>query len=156
MSPEVEIIEVRAQPIAVIALRARQGELSRVVPAGCGEVWNYFHASGFKGGGRNIAVYLDGKINLEVGAEVTLPFAGNERIRLSSTPAGVAAHAVHLGPYDRLHEAHEAILSWCRTRDRSSAAPSWEVYGHWTDDVTKLRTDVYYLVGGETEAMTVG
>ena len=78
--------------------------------------------------------------------EVGRSFAGNGRVMPSSTPAGTVATTTHLGPYDRLGEAHAAILTVCKERGLALAGPSWEVYGHWTDDVAQLRTDVYYLL----------
>jgi effector-binding domain-containing protein len=96
--------------------------------------------------GRNLALYLDGEINLECGVEVSQSFPGNGRVFCSCTPAGVVATAAHLGPYDRLHEAHEAICRWCADHGHALAGPNWEVYGHWNDDPAQLRTDVFYLL----------
>jgi effector-binding domain-containing protein len=64
----------------------------------------------------------------------------------------MVATTAHLGPYDRLHEAHEAILQWCSDHGHAMAGPAWEVYGHWNDDPSQLCTDVYYLlqVAGES------
>jgi hypothetical protein len=52
------------------------------------------------------------------------------------------------GDYARIGEANAAIIAWCRANDRLRAGPSWEVYGHWTDDPAQLRTDIYYLLQG--------
>jgi effector-binding domain-containing protein len=68
----------------------------------------------------------------------------------STTPAGPVATTTHYGPYGQLHEAHDAVLSWCRTNGYTRAGPSWEVYGHWKDewnsDPAKIRTDIFYLL----------
>jgi effector-binding domain-containing protein len=146
MEYQVEVKEVPAQTTGVIRCRARQAELATVVPHLCGEVWEFFRASGLPRPGRHLALYLDGEINLEVGAEVAEPFVGNDRVVCSSTPAGLVAVAVHWGPYSGLHGAHQAIHRWCADNGRTPAGPQWEVYGHWTDDVTQLRTDVFYLL----------
>lgn len=100
------------------------------------------------GAGRNVAVYLDDAIHLEVGVEVDAPFAGHGEVTGSSTPGGRVATASHVGPYDRLSEAHAAVLAWCAANRLALAGPSWEVYGHWTDDPEQLRTDVFYLLRG--------
>jgi effector-binding domain-containing protein len=42
--------------------------------------------------------------------------------------------------------AHEAIHQWARENERRLTGTSWEVYGHWSDDPAKLRTDIYYLI----------
>lgn len=122
-----------------------QSELSRMVPAFCGEVWNYAKSAGLSRPGRHVAVYLDGLITLECGVIVGAPFEGDGRVVCSSTPSGLAATAIHLGDYRRLGEAHAAILEWCRNHGYATAGPSWEVYGHWVDG-QEPRTEVYYLV----------
>jgi effector-binding domain-containing protein len=146
MDYEVKVEQVRSQPTAIVRRQARSEELASVVPQACGEVWQFVREVGLVGPGRNIALYLDGVINLECGVEVAGSFTGNGRVIPSSTPAGMVATTTHLGPYERLGEANAAILAACKERGLELAGPSWEVYGHWTDDATQLRTDVYYLL----------
>jgi effector-binding domain-containing protein len=145
----IRVREVQAKPIGVIRRRACQSELSRVVPEGCGIVWNYFRSlepPRKPQPGRHIAIYLDGEINLEVGVEVTAPFEGDGTVVCSHTPAGLAATTVHVGDYGKLGNAHQAILTWCDQNGYRLAGPSWEIYGHSTDDPTQVSTDIYYLV----------
>jgi effector-binding domain-containing protein len=91
-------------------------------------------------------------MNLECGVEVSQPFDGNDRVVCSSTPGGLVATTVHLGPYHRLGEAHEAVLQWYSKQKLALAGPFWELYGHWTDDPAKLRTDVFYLLQDGAES----
>jgi effector-binding domain-containing protein len=146
MAYEVRVELVAARLSAVVRCRASSEELSEVVPKGCGEVWDFFRANGLPRPGRNLAVYFDDQINLDVGVEVSVPFDGNDRVVCSSTPAGWCATTTHWGPYDLLGEAHEAVLKWCSDHGREIAGPSWEIYGHWDDDPSKLRTDVCWLL----------
>jgi hypothetical protein len=140
------------QPLAVVRRRASVQELAKVVPDACGTVWGVLRAQQVPGAGRHVAVYLDGQINLEVGAEVAAPFAGHGEVVGSATPSGLVATTTHYGPYGLLHEAHEAIRRWCRDNNYKPAGPNWEVYGHWRDewnsDPTQIRTDVFYLLVG--------
>ena len=62
------------------------------------------------------------------------------------TPAGEVARTVHVGPYDRLGDAHAAISAWCVANARTIGAASWETYGHWTDDPAQLETTISYLL----------
>jgi effector-binding domain-containing protein len=153
MEYQVHVLRVDAQPTAVVRRRARPGDLARVVPQGCGEVWAFVRTSGLPHPGRNLALYLDCQINLECGVEVAQPFEGTDQVVCSQTPAGLVATAAHWGPYDRLGDAHRAIGRWCAAHGHTPAGPNWEVYGHWDDDPAKLRTDVYYLLG-ESDAPT--
>ena len=141
--------------LAVVRRRARRETLSRVVPAACGIVWSVLRSQQIQGAGRHVALYLDDQINLEVGVELDAPFAGHGEVVASSTPAGLIAGAVHLGPYDMLHEAHGAVRDWCTRHGYALAGPSWEIYGHWEDewnrDSSKIRTDVFHLLRAKSQ-----
>lgn len=143
---DIQICEVTRQTTAVIRDHARQSDLTVVVPRLCGEVWEFMRSSGLPRPGHNLALYLDGEINLEVGVEMAEPFTGNERVICSSTPDGKVATTAHIGPYNRLGEAHAAIQNYCAAHGHQLAGPSWEVYGHWTDNPAELRTDVFYVL----------
>src|SRR5262249_4341610 len=97
-----------------------------------------------------VAVYLDHVFNLEVGVELEAPFGGHGEVVGSWLPAGEVATTTHLGPYQQLGAAHEAIQKWCSANVREPIRPCWEIYGHWqdewNDDPSKIRTDVYYLL----------
>lgn len=143
-------VEVSSLPLAVVRLQAKPQELSKVVPAACGTVWNVIRSQQVPGAGRHVAVYLDGQINLEVGVELETPFAGYDGVVGSTTPAGPVATTTHYGPYGQLCHAHDAIRLWSRQQGYSFAGPNWEIYGHWKDewnsDPSKIRTDVFYLL----------
>ena len=69
-----------------------------------------------------------------MGVELDAPFAGYGEVVSSATPDGAAATAMHLGQYDRLHEAHQAIREWCANHAYALAGPNWEIYEHCTDN----------------------
>jgi effector-binding domain-containing protein len=149
MAYEVELRKVPATPILVVRRRARKDELSRVVPDGCGTVWNFIRENGITPRGRNVAIYRHTEtsaLDVEIGVEVGPNAIGGGEVIVSATPAGMAATVAHIGPYSLLSKANEAIKAWCDANQRQTVGPSWEVYGHWTDDVAKLRTDVFYLL----------
>src|SRR6185436_19096675 len=100
---------------AVVRSRVPPRELAQFVPATCGEVWSFIRAAGLPRPGRHLALYLDGQGSVEVGAEISEPFVGNERVHCSQLPAGRVVTTVHLGPYKRLSEAHATIREWCAT-----------------------------------------
>lgn len=148
MEYQVEVRTVTSQTTAVVHCLASLAELSTVLPRACGEVWAFIRSAGLPRPGRNLALYLDDVFHIECGVEMAKSFTGNERIVCSSTPAGIAATAIHLGPYSRLVEAHTAIRAWCSANGKVLAGPAWELYDHWNDDPAQLRTDVYYLLKG--------
>jgi GyrI-like small molecule binding domain len=150
MKYDIRLEQLDTRPLAVVRRRASSQELSKVVPDACGTVWGVVRSQQVTGAGRHVAVYLDDRINLEVGVELDAPFAGCGEVFSSATPAGPVATTTHFGPYGRLHEAHAAIRLWCGKNGHALAGPNWEVYGHWMDewnsDPSKICTDVYYLL----------
>lgn len=150
MEYAIRLERLDSRPLAVVRRRARQQELSKVVPEACGVVWSVIRSQQIAGAGRHVAVYLDGQINLEVGVELDAPFSGYGDVVGSATPAGLVAWTTHQGPYGLMGKAHEAILRWCEKHGHTLAGPSWEVYGHWKDewnsDPSKITTDIYYLL----------
>lgn len=139
MQYAVEVKEVTAQPIAALRGRATRANL----PTRIRQLFDQFYA-GFKSkGGLNIVLYSDSGVpgEFEIACGVQLEQEGN-----AATPAGTVATTVYMGPYDQMKSAHEAIHKWARENGRSLAGSSWEVYGHWSDDPAKLRTDIFYLL----------
>src|SRR5438105_15454640 len=104
----VRLEQLGSRPLAVVRRRAKQHELSKVVPDACGTVWSVVRAQQIPGAGRHVAVYLDSQINLEVGVELEGPFAGYGEVIGSATRAGTVATTTHFGPYGLLHAAHAA------------------------------------------------
>ena len=150
MRYEIELKHSEPTCTAVVRSRVRPEELPRFVPAACGEVWSFIRSASLPRPGRHLALYLDAQGSVEVGAEVSEPFAGNDRVHCSQLPAGRVVTAPHFGPYARLSEAHAAIRAWCAERGHRCSVISWEIYGHWEEswntDPSKIRTDVFYLL----------
>lgn len=142
-----------SQPIAVVRRRVAPDELSKVVPETCGLVWRTLKAAQVTSAGRHVAVYRDaggGQLDVEVGVEVSTPFAGRGEVVGSVTPTGDAATVAHFGPYSTLGNAHQAIRLWCAAHGRTVTGTTWEIYDHWKDewnnDPSRIRTDVFHLL----------
>jgi effector-binding domain-containing protein len=150
MEYDIRLEHYHGSPLAVVRRRASLQELSKVVPDACGTVWAVLRAQQVTGLGRNVAVYWDDKINLEVGVEVGVPFKGSGEVIGSVIPYGPVASTTHYGPYGKLHKAHEAIRLWCGNNGHTLAGPNWEIYDHWKNewnsDPAKIRTGVFYLL----------
>jgi effector-binding domain-containing protein len=151
MSYVVEAKQVPATPVLVVRTRARQSELSRVVPNLCGIVWNFCKANGVSSPGRQVAVYRnwkDGEMDVEVGVEVGAGAVAAGEVVLSALPTGTAATVTHMGSYALLGNANTAIRDWCKANGRETSGTSWEIYGHMGPDTkpANVRTDVFYLL----------
>lgn len=119
-------------------------------------VWDLMKARNIQSTGHNVVVYHDEPgahlmgspqgIPVDIGAEITEPFEGDSELQCTSTPAGRFISVVHIGPYERLGEAHDTLLGFARAEGLALAGPYWEFYGHWTEDPAQLETSVYYVL----------
>ena len=82
MHYQIELRNSQSIHTAVIRSRVRSKELPQFVPAACGEVWSFIRSTGLPRPGRHLALYLDAEGSVEVGAEVSEPFTGNDRSSL--------------------------------------------------------------------------
>ena len=134
----VELKSLPAQPIEVVRGVATRATL----PAEIRTLFGQFYAETKPGRGLNIVYYpscVDGKMEIACGTLVEQ--GGND-----ATPAGTVATTLYFGPYNQMKPAHHAIHQWVKDNNRRLAGPSWEIYGHWTDDPAALRTDIFYLL----------
>ena len=149
MPYQIKLTNTKAIPTAVIRDRVQARELSKFVPAACGEVWSFIRSAGLPRPGRQVALYLDAGM-IEVGAEVSERFVGNDRVHCSQLPDGRVATTTHFGPYAHLGNAHSEIRQWCAERGHRLSSICWEIYGHWDEswnaDPSKIRTDVFHLL----------
>ena len=85
-------------------------------------------------------------MDVDFGVQVVQSFRDEGEVICTQTPAGEVAMTTHIGGYDKLADAHNAIQSWRAATGRAFGGCSWEIYGDWTDDTSKLETQVVYLL----------
>lgn len=87
-----------------------------------------------------------GRFEVEAGFPVTQPVApaglpGD--VLASDLPAGRAAVTVHVGPYEAMAPAYEALEKWIADRGGSPQGPPWEIYlSEPTGDPAQWRTEI--------------
>jgi hypothetical protein len=59
-------------------------------------------------------------MDIDFGVQVVRPFKPEGDVRCITTPTGEVAKTVHVGPYDRLADAHDAIHACCLANNRKS------------------------------------
>jgi hypothetical protein len=55
-------------------------------------------------------------MDIAFGVQVARPFEGEGDVQCMEAPAGEVARTIHVGPYDRLGDAHDARLATGRSR----------------------------------------
>lgn len=157
MTGRVQVCTVTEQAIASVRVCTTFQDLSDAMRSllAEGEVYGFLDRAGIGRRGLNVILYrAEGgdaeaevkALEIEVGVQVAAPFEGEGRVACSATPAGRVATAVHVGAYEALGETHAAIWAWCRVQARPISRLYWEVYGHWHEEPSQRRTDVYYLL----------
>ena len=142
-----------ASPLTLAAVRETVpvSGIARAWKTALDKVWAFLRANQVPNSGLNVFLYhhperMGDAMNIDFGVQVTNTFENAGEVRCVETPAGSVAQTVHVGPYDRLGEAHAAIHQWCKANQRQIAGASWEIYGHWNNDPAKLETTIRYLL----------
>jgi effector-binding domain-containing protein len=143
---------VSAQPLAAVLRRVFIRDIGRIWKPALDLVWEFLRRhEGLRADGHNCFLYhhpaqRGTAMDIEFGVQVIRPFEGEGEVICAETPAGEVAMTTHVGSYDKLAAAHDAIHSWRAATGRTFGGYSWEIYGDWTDDPTKLETQVVYLL----------
>jgi hypothetical protein len=104
-------------------------------------LWKEIGAKRLKHKGINYWVYED-RDNLFTGVE--LEGAVDDQIALVRKQVVVPRYAYwkHIGPYSELGMAYERIHEALRSAGLQPCHPFIEIYGHWTEDESKLETEI--------------
>jgi effector-binding domain-containing protein len=87
------------------------------------------------------------KVELEGGIAVQSPIRPFGEVQDIELPGGEVVTTWHIGPYEKLGGAWDALRAWLAEQGREPAGPGWEVY--WTDpgevsDPNDLRTQIIW------------
>jgi effector-binding domain-containing protein len=148
MPYNVEIKEVEPQRMASIRASTRPEEIGTTLEEILPAVWMHLRSHGIRPAGPPFTRYCDvgeERVGLEAGFPITDPLEGDERVVVGELPGGRVAVTWHVGPFDRLREAYQALDAWLRHEGCEPAGPPWEVY--WTDpeeepDPDRLTTEI--------------
>ena len=150
--PEVELVTVEADPIAVRDVQTTIAELPAMIRESLDAVWKFVREAGDLDPRHSVVVYKGdpsaGPADIEIGVQVGRRFDGTSStgVRSSELPAGRAARALHRGPYDQMRPTYQAIESWAKDTGHTLSGPSWEIYGDWHEDPAKLEVEIGFMV----------
>jgi effector-binding domain-containing protein len=131
MPYQCKVREIQAQPVLSIRGRASAKTLSATIGEYLRDVGRYVNGAGGKVAGPVFTRYhqrADDEVELEAGVPVDKALPGDQRVQASELPGGLAVATIHLGPYDQLPAASEALASWVTQNGREPAGPPWEFY----------------------------
>ena len=142
----------RIVPVQAVLLAVGEAELDRSHIAGRIRTlfpYAWLKTASVKQAGHNYAIYERGthkQLLLRAGFPVSGRFTDTPAVKCFTLAAGEAAHAVHIGPYSELHRTYSRLDAWCKEQGIAVGGQSWELYGDWHDDPSKLETGLYYRV----------
>jgi effector-binding domain-containing protein len=151
MKYDVVVETAQAELVAAVRAKVAVGNIAQAWKPALDQVWAFLRANGGLRPGHNLFLYhhparRDEAMDIDFGVQVGRPFEREGEVECVMTPAGEVARTVHVGPYDQLGDAHNAIHAWCGANNRKIAQASWEIYGDWSDDPATLETTIKYLL----------
>lgn len=104
-------------------------------------MWKTVKSNNLKNKGLNIWVYEE---NESVFAGVELDNIPNQGIGLEQKSITLLKYAYykHIGPYHLIKQAGQNMNDELKKKGFGTSLPYIEIYGHWTNDETKLETEL--------------
>ena len=148
MTYDIDVIERYEQPAAVVRGHADQAHLAEFVGAAFREVASLVEREDLAVAGAPIGRYRrtgDGEFDIEAGFPVAGAAAPAGNIAIVALPGGLAARTLHVGPYEGLAAAYDAMAVWVYAHGYVPDGQPWEAYLDGPD-VPDPRTEVYFPV----------
>jgi AraC family transcriptional regulator len=146
---EIEVRDVPAQPMLSIRQETTPQGMGAAFRELLPVVHEYLERRGVEPAGPSFGIfhaYERDRVDFQAGFPVPEPLKGEGRIEAGEIPGGPAAVAVHVGPYDTIGAAHDALEGFVRDRGGPGGPPR-EVYvtGPGQErDSARWRTEVIY------------
>jgi effector-binding domain-containing protein len=133
-----ERIERPRQPTLIVRTRAPVARLPEVLGPAWGAIMAHAAAVGATPAGAPFVGYhnMDMEdLDLEIGVPFVEPVAGEGDVHAGELPAGPAVATLHVGPYDRVGEAYDALQAWMKEHGHAPGGPAYEHYLNDPDEV---------------------
>ncbi len=104
-------------------------------------MWKIVKANNIKNKGLNIWIYEKGH-SVFAGVELTGIPAQDNALEQKRITLVKYAHYKHIGPYNLIKQAGQNMTAELTNKGYDTILPYIEIYGHWTNDETKLETEL--------------
>ncbi len=131
MTYQCELKQQPAQSALAIRTRAAVQDLPQVFGRAYGALMQYLGELGEQPAGMPYAAYFNmdmQNLDLEIGFPVAHKIAGKGEIQPSEFPGGKLASTVHIGPYDQVGPAYDALMKWIGAQGYQAAEVAYEIY----------------------------
>lgn len=111
-----------------------------------GNMWETVKSNTLKNKGLNIWVYESGD-RVFAGVELTETPPLDTGLEKKTLHLSQYAYFKHIGPYSLIKQTCQRIREELAAKGYTLESPYLEVYGHWTEDESKLETELIWGVG---------
>lgn len=150
MSYTCSTIQQAEQPTLVVRTRAAIERLPEALGAAWGAIMAYAGPRSAPSGPPFVAYHNADMqdLDLEIGLPFANPLEGEGEVEAGTIPASLAVETIHVGPYDDIGAAYEALRAWMKENGRVPAGPAYEHYVDDPDDVApdELRTRIVWPI----------
>ena len=131
MAHPMELLDRPAQPTLVIRTRTPAQGLPQALGQAYGAIMQYAGQLGVWPSGAPFVAYHNMDMT-DLDVEIGFPFAqrltGQGNILAGEIPGGKAAVSLHVGPYDQLGAAYEALQLWMQANGHVPTGVAYELY----------------------------
>jgi len=146
MKPTCEVVSVSPVLLALVEEEVLRSQIPQRIRPMFDIAYAWLRDAPVRQAGHNYAIYdrcTPRSLRVQVGFPVSGEFADTPLVKCVRLAGGRAATAVHVGSYAELHRTYAALDAWCAQQALSPTGQSWEVYGDWNDDPSKVETGIF-------------
>lgn len=148
MEYQCELKEQAAQPALSVRTHAAVQDLPALFGKAYGAIMQYLAELGEQPVGMPFAAYYDmnmQNMDVEIGFPVGRPLAGKGEIQASEFPGGKLASVMHIGPYDQMGPAYDALTQWVKAQGYDATGVAYELfYSEPETPPMEIRTEIMF------------
>ena len=153
MDYEIKLVELEPQPVLGVEAQIAPPQLGEALGQILPKVFQYIHEQGQEMAGRPFLRYLNmgDQFHIDAGIPTVQPVSGKGDILSKTLPGGRSATTLHLGSYETVGEAWNALFAWCDEQNllTGMGGPGmggWDVYENDPTEVSpeEVKTRLYY------------
>jgi len=148
MTYQCEIKDQAAQPTLSLRTHAAVGQLPQVLGQTFGAIMQYLGELGEQPVGAPFVAYYNmdmQNLDIEIGFPVSHPLPDRGELKYGALPAGKIATTMHIGPYDSIAPAYDALTQYIQANRYTPTGVAYEIY--FSDPATppdKIQTQIVF------------
>lgn len=131
MPYQITLEEKAVQPTIAIRTRSAVQNLPQVLGKAFGNIMSYLAEIGVQPAGAPYVGYFNTDmqdLDIEIGFPMAQGKGGKDHIIASEIPAGKQVSCLHVGPYNQVGSAYDAMIEWILANGYTASGVSYEFY----------------------------